>query len=468
MKTVSKEQEQKFVDNCKKLYSIVYHTETTVWPLRKIFRLQDYKRNFKKLLKQTIFFYKDRAKLPKNKLKILICPDGGIGDIVLTRIFVNKLKQILPNSFITVGFKNISVLKMIFEGQNLANLITKNCYENDYDLIFKGMRLFALTIKNKKNIKKFAPQFLPQIQKAQERQKYFSIFTNTPCSTEYPLIRSVLELGLNVREANLWLNGFDDFNPDFPPYILNKKEEQKILTHFNLLNKKYITIHDGFDNNLLDIKTRNKKCWPKEHWEEFIKIFKQTYPDILVVQLGAKHSTTFKNTDISLINKTSLLDLPYILNNSVLHLDGESGLSHLRTHLNKINLVMIGPSTEKYSLYEQNINILSRSCGQCMDIKNTWQTTCMMGQNPDCMTSITPQRVFKATKLFLDGESIDKILETDLKDTPISKQYNRNIKSLQEICEKNLPYAKIGYNFGPEKVTRPIIDFISKPSKKFF
>ena len=468
MKTVSTEKEYEFINNCKKLYPIVYHTKTTVWPLREFFKLQDYKRNLKKLIKQIIFFFKGRAKLPENKLKILISPDGGIGDIVLSRLFVYKLKQILPNSFIAIGFKHKKVLEILYKNQNLADLITTNCYENDYDLIYSGTRLFTLKIKNKNKISKLMPEFIPYLQKAIKRQEYFKVFKNTPCSLEFPLIQSILQLGLNVREANFWLNGFDDFTPNFPPYILDKNKEQKIMKKFNLTNKKYITIHDGFDNNLPALKTRNKKCWPKEHWEEFIKLFKKHFPNILILQLGAKHSYTFNGVNISLVNKTAIPDLVYILNNSLLHLDGESGLTHLRTHLGKTNLVMIGPSTAEYSLYKNNINILSRSCGQCMDIKNNWQSVCMLKQNPDCMSSISPQRVFIAAKLFLEGHNVKKILEKDLKENPVSKEYSVNLKSLQKLCEQNLPYAKIGYNFGPEKITRPIIDLISKPSKKFF
>ena len=106
MKTVTLKQEQEFISNCKKLYQIVYHTKATVWPLREIFKLQDYNRNLKNFIKQTIFFFKNRENLPKNRLKILICPDGGIGDIVLSRLFVHKIKQIIPDSFISVGLGN--------------------------------------------------------------------------------------------------------------------------------------------------------------------------------------------------------------------------------------------------------------------------------------------------------------------------------------------------------------------------
>ena len=357
---------------------------------------------------------------------------------------------------------------MLYKNQNLADLITTNCYENDYDIVYSGTRLFTVKIKNENKISKSAPELLPYLQKAIKKQKPFKVFKNTPCALEYPLIQSTLKLGLNAREMNFWLNGFDDLTTDLPPYILNTNEEQNILRKFNLINKKYITIHDGFDNNLPNIKTRNKKCWPKEHWIKFIRLFKESYPDISIVQLGAKHSETFDGTDISLINKTSLTDLPYILNNSLLHLDGESGLVHINTMLGKKSLVIVGPSTPEYFLYEHNINILPRICGNCLNIKNTWQSVCMLKQTPDCMTSILPQRIFKATKLFLEGHSVNEILEEDLRENPVSPKYAVNLKSLEELCEQNLPYAKIGYNFGPEKFIRPIINLISKKSEKFF
>ena len=468
MKKVSKKKEEEFIQKCLKLWPIVYHTKTTIWPLREVFKLQDYKRAVKNFIKQTIFFFKGRENLPKNKLKILICPDGGIGDIVLSRLFVYKLKKMLPNSFISVAFKNKKVLQMLFENQNLADLITTNAYKKDYDLVYSGFRLFAVKIKNKKEISKFVPGFLPCLKRALYLQEFFKVFYNTPVAIEYPLIQTILSLGLNVREANFWLNGFEDFEPEFPPYTLPKAEEQKVLKKFGLNDKKYITIHDGFDTNFKNLPVRNKKCWPREHWLQFVKLFKKVFPDILIVQLGATNSVVFEGVDISLINKTDLLDLPYILKNSLLHLDGESGLSHLRTALGKISIVMIGPSTKKYSLYDGNINILSRHCSECMDIKSTWQSVCMLNQKPDCMTSILPQRVFMAAKRFLDGKSVKEILDLDLKENPYSSKYKANLKALQNICEQNLPYAKIGYNFGPEKITRPIINFISKPSQKFF
>ena len=468
MKKISKQQEQDFIKKCLKLDSIIYHRKTTIWPLREIFKLQDYKRAIKNFIKQTIFFFKGRENLPKNKLKILICPDGGIGDIVLSRLFVYKLKNILPNSFISVAFKNKKILQMLFENQNLADLITTNAYKKDYDLVYSGVRLFTFEIKNINRIAKFAPEFLHYLKRVSELQKAFKVFKNTPVAIEYPLIRLILDLGLNVREANLWLNGFDDFETEFPPYMLSLAEEKKILKKFALNGKKYITIHDGFDANLANLGTRNHKCWPKENWLDFIKLFKQSFPNIIIVQLGATNSVFFEGVDISLINKTDLPELPYILKNSLLHIDGESGIVHLNTILRNISLVMIGPTVLKYFAYKENINVLSRFCGQCVNIKNTLQRTCMLDKKIDCMTSILPQRVFIAAKRFLEGMPVCEILNLDLKENPYSSKYKNNLKTLQDICEENLPYAKIGYNFGPEKITHKIIDFISKKSDKFF
>ena len=395
------------------LKELVYHKNFYPFPLNLLFMFPDIKWKVERCIKQTLFYFTKRQKLDKNKLNILIYIAGGIGDVILTRNFINTLRNTLPQAHITISYRSKEVIDLIYKEQksseeyNLVNDFVYDkhydagCYIKDYDLFFKGLHFFAYDYINYKTISEKAPSFLPIIKKGEDLQKYLKTYIQSCPYLDGIINRQAVNLGLNRRTISLFLAGFENIEENDIPYYLNPDKQKQILEKFNLSGKKYITIHDGIDNNLRNTFYSVRR-WPQPLWENFIKIFKQKYPDISIVQLGAKNSKTFKNIDISLINKTKLEDLPHILDKSIIHVDTESGLCHMAKLVNTKSLVLFGATNKDYLSYPQNINIKANNCENCMWITNNWTKQCPLNLKKYCMETISPEEVFSETEKYIN------------------------------------------------------------------
>ncbi|MBR1647575.1 MAG: hypothetical protein IJ685_12505 [Selenomonadaceae bacterium] len=128
---------------------------------------------------------------------------------------------------------------------------------------------------------------------------------------------------------------------------------------------------------------------------EYISLLNITLPQIEVVQIGGGGVELLPNADRHIID-ADLEVTKYVLKNSLLHVDCESGLVHLATQLGTKCLVLFGPTDEKYFGYKENLNLVSDFCRPCYW---AWDngTTCLRGEkNPPCMT-FNPQLVCEVT-----------------------------------------------------------------------
>jgi len=66
----------------------------------------------------------------------------------------------------------------------------------------------------------------------------------------------------------------------------------------------YITVHNGYDANMVVSLAWATKCYP--HFGEVIKYLRQIRGDILFVQVGIHTSEPIAETDLQLIDTTSL------------------------------------------------------------------------------------------------------------------------------------------------------------------
>lgn len=161
---------------------------------------------------------------------------------------------------------------------------------------------------------------------------------------------------------------------------------------YRLYDIPFITIHDGFDAN--HHIERSMKSWSKESWISFVKLFKEEFPYIKVVQLGSGRDKVIEGIDINLVGKLEFIDSLHYLNKSILHVDTDSGLVHARKLLRKRSVVLFGPTNIDYFGYPENTNIAPYKCGDCWWIKPNWMKTCVMAHPaPLCMDSISPELV---------------------------------------------------------------------------
>lgn len=354
-------------------------------------------------------FFRKTYRKP-NQLRILVDIRGGIGDVAMTRIFMKKLREHLPLAEILLSYDNKEVVDLIFSDNAFINgFAPKKQIHTDYDVVLEGCHALVYKHVDYARVKELAPNFIPALVKGLEMTKIFNIINdNTPFLDGY-LANFTVEYG-SARVANLGLSAGIDVGQNDNAHIQLEENGFSILDKFGLANKKYITIHNGINprTRIADYSTRS---WTAANWKKFITMFKEKFPSILTVHIGAETSEYFDFTDVSLLGKTAPSDLPYLLEKSLLHIDGESGMVHLANLLNTVSIVMFGPSPMKYLAYKKNINIQSPKCVNCMCISKNWMSHCILGFSKDdaCLAAIQPEIVMNETEKYLNSKNIEEL-----------------------------------------------------------
>jgi SAM-dependent methyltransferase len=178
-----------------------------------------------------------------------------------------------------------------------------------------------------------------------------------------------------------------------------------VLEKLGVREKKYVTVHIGSDITWNKDKQQVKE-WTINHYLKLCELIKQRYPDLLIVQLGANKSLSISNVDKNCLGKLSMAESIIILKYSLLHIDGESGLVHIRRQLHGKSIVLFGPTPIEYFKYNENININSPiQCTNCMWMVNEWHINCLVtghGHPAKCMEAITPQMVMTEFTKYMD------------------------------------------------------------------
>lgn len=375
------------------------------------FALINLRKTQSKLIAMAVFVEKWRKKLkecfkrlpPKveksDKLLVLVHVKGGIGDVAMTRVYLSRLREALPGADIKICFDSKAVVDMLFsDGKYIDSYISPAYNPQNFDLVIEGSHSFTFSHYDEARIKALAPTFLPAFKRGLEMQKILNVYTKNPPQLDGVLAKSTVAYG-SSRVSNMGLSTGIEVNQNDEAFIELKQEDFKILESFGLAGKKYITIHDGTNINTDLSCGYPTRCWPKERWREFAALFKAARPEILLVQIGGgANSEAFDFVDISLIGKTKISDLPYILKESMLHVDSESGMVHLANLLPTRAVVMFGPSLKEYLAYERNVSISAPFCGGCMNIDGNWIGKCILGyaRKCACMNSIKAKTLFDA------------------------------------------------------------------------
>jgi len=216
------------------------------------------------------------------------------------------------------------------------------------------------------------------------------------------------KLGRN-RWSELNIDGAFDFDSSKGLLHLDI-DKYDVLDKLNLRGKQYITMNTGYD---AVVPKRHTKIWLPEYFNTLCELIKQRYPDLIIVQLGANNSLPIKNVDINCFGKLDMEESIIVLKHSLLHIDGESGLVHIRRQLHGKSIVLFGPTSMEYHKYIENINISSPFyCTNCMWMLGDWYMKCVRtgsGYPAQCMEAITPQMVMVEAEKYLDTVLSKKI-----------------------------------------------------------
>ncbi len=358
-------------------------------------QLSTWRKRVKRRIKQ---FFKHQKPLTSDKLHLLVHVRGGIGDVCMARVLVQKWHQTLPHADITLAYDYKSTVDMVFSDGLIDRWVTPDYVPEQFDVVMSGCHLLMYDYINWPRVEKLAPQIIPVLKDGLDIQSCFKPFAQYSPYLDGQLAEISIAHG-GSRITNLgWFSGLEIGQNDEAFIALPPEKTQTVLKKWNLTDKEYITIHDGINNQTAAGGVRPTRCWPQEHWAKLVRLIKNKFPQLTVVQLGGNQSRPFDFADVCLAGKTAVADLPHLLSKSRLHIDGESGMVHLANLTNTPCVVLFGPSKAAYLGYARNTNLSAPVCGGCMNISKPWMTLCLLDipSQKQCLASILPQTVFDA------------------------------------------------------------------------
>ena len=408
------------------------------------------------------------------KISIAFIVNGGMGTVIVRANFI----QYFYNEFndiadITIyGHDNHIINSGIFSNNNCYNtLYEKNLFKNEdinkYDVV---IILDSIPNVIKSNITKdygCIYNIIDSWKNYKTKNNNIIFYKYTRESKEY-LYTNMLNKKKHIINSIDITNHFH-ISEEYILKINFKKDAQKVLEKFCLKDKVFYTFQIGANPKL---QSRNvPKIWPYEYYEELIRMLKKKYCDVIFVQIGehSPSSLILQNCDISLIGKTDFEDLKILLKYSTLHFDSECGMVHLRKAVHGgRSVVFFGPTLPNIFGYRSNINCRSDKCQYgCAEIHDRWEISCINIKNQNiCMTSLTPQKVYKQIIQKLDCKKQVSIKDNLLLDKRFclnsewaEKQITKDIiydYCIDRIILKDLKF--MFFDYSKKWVFRPLIE----------
>lgn len=332
-------------------------------------------------------------------LSVAIKLGSAIGDNIIQKKFIETLAKLDPSLKIDIYSPvSTSFLPWLYHDCKNINMFIQDGgsmymqQRSRYDLSLQVWVLVGIDNINEVKLKNRYIGFYNKIKNIERKIKERDINNEMPMYTfferaikqgknAYTVYDFDGELGIKDKKVNITLD--DSFADEF------KRMD---------LPPRYITINYGNGLVMKDCKVAAKQ-WPLEYFEDFAKKFSKIFPEIKIVQLGAKDAFKLKNVDNHVIGRPLEL-AAFVLSGSLLHIDIEGGLVHLATQLGTKCVVLFGPTQEMFFGYEQNINIKSGNCHDCYGMYLDYTKCARHMDNPTCMYEISPDMVIEKVKQY--------------------------------------------------------------------
>lgn len=336
-------------------------------------------------------------------LHIAFCIYGGLGDYLVAANYLYLFRQRFKNPRITIDLfcgTGSQMASAVFGEKDLAENIFPNPSEPSldpkYGLVIQLTRYPEIVRSEMDKVYRVDPDLLDYIFVCEKfkiiNKRYFvpGLINDgqSAALAEYEGIK-------RIQQPDVYqiLGIKEEFQ--YPLFIA--EDETRYLTGLGLKPNEYLTVHRGCDLRYCQHST---KLWPIDYYDVLIHKIKENYPSLPVLQIGASHTMCLDmdGTDYNLVEKTTLEQVKVLLKNSLIHIDNEGGMVHLRHALHGGNsIVIFGPTSEKFFGYSENRNIRGKGCAHwCEWVTDTWQVKCARGfEEAPCMRSITPERIFR-------------------------------------------------------------------------
>ena len=390
-------------------------------------------------------------------LNIAVHVMGGIGDALIALAWIKELYKQSPIAIrfdIYARDSRKKNLELFVKTRNYIHAIYSEqefSKTKGYDITCKILYHIDIIYISKIDIMRKCPEFIKIIET-------ISSF-NSPFAHCFRTIPPLHGIWANICLLNGW-NRWDELGAS-KAIVFSRRtkaafdlsaESSLVLEKFGL-TQPYITIHRGIDATYPErIRSRAIKIWPQKNASAFCLLFQQKFPDISIVQIGTDNMMIIPEVDICLVTQTSLAESAAILKHALVHVDGDSGLTHLRHQLGGRSVVLFSQTPAEYFGYDGNINLRSPFCNNCFWLlaDTLWFAQCVRGfESPPCMKAITPESVMQAVETILSQRekykvsfahctaykhNINKKIQTTIENDEFSSFYIKEKEKIKFVC----------------------------------
>ena len=376
----------------------------------------------------------EREKEDEGHILIAFYPTGGFGDGIISSKLLDEFMTLGPVR-IDVFCNNIAFGQAVYGKRPNVRVLPYDAYEHSkyiYDIALTVEHFIHVDYYKAKNVAKYSPALADKMHALGVSIRKVRPDIGQQCYREAMHFERCKLLGINRYTELNHINVFHIQDQRSAVYL--DKDYLSKLEELGILGKKYITINRGADS--MGRSGTQTKVWPEEYYVEFVRLFKQRYPDIHVYQIGSKGNTKIKGADRYVFGE-NLEVIKWVLKNSKLHLDCEGGMVHLASQLSTKCLVIFGPTPAHMYAYPWNINLIPKNCSNCMGSHEDWAFTCYRGlSEPECMYSITADMVMNAITAYIDEKKEKSVQEIQLVYQKIDS-VNTNIEEEIEWITRN-------------------------------
>ncbi len=330
-----------------------------------------------------------------NGISIALRYGTGLGDAIVKKKFFMELAAMAPGCRIDIYSPGAGdIVQVVYRDQLNLNAVINDggaLYVKErghYDLALTVAFVLSVDVFNQEHLESKNSVFARQMKKLQDAVKSYNLSVSAVTSG-YLHFQRMKFLGLNYYNYLNYTGVFNIQGHDVP-ILLDTSFEKKFEDL--ILPDQYITVNYGGG---VDASSKNNdiaKDWPLMHMEKFVKLFKEKYSHIKVVQIGSAETFHIGGVDGYFLGENLEL-VKYILKASLLHVDKEGGLVHLATQLGTKCVVCFGPTQVEYFGYDENINILAGDCHGCYCLYDGFDVCARGQEKPECMWKITAEMV---------------------------------------------------------------------------
>ncbi len=325
--------------------------------------------------------------------RVGICVSGGIGDAVICMNYSALLKKHLGGDAEILFYFQTHRRIYEFLGENRIG-ISKQYFDktDDLDVLLSLDTYIPRVIysNEKINLDSNLCRYVGALSKFYEKNPQLyekDIYICHKNTENYMLDNHIKRYEVADVDGRLGIDHLFEFS------LLDRIEKCQPI-----VSGDYITVHRGCD--LYNRSRESTKMWPITHYERLLHLIKEKYPSIRIIQIGIEDEKQITGTDFSLVGKTNLNQVAYILSKSLLHIDVEGGCVHIRHAVSgKPSIVLFGSTTPEVYGYPENINIRRGDiCPRgCIWSNSEWNEKCSL---PDadhkCMNDLMPESVFES------------------------------------------------------------------------